>query len=182
MEILAFIILRPFITSSLHTWASSTSSEMMRYWVAFDQARMTKGGIRIFAFASHRSKGNNIFISLSRTVECQVVLCFRTLHERTEWRGNGTSVAHMRLSEGWIKIDCRRQGVCQREPGLCCGCAELKKGMGIFLCSQMHFVLPIPGFSPSSYQWNPLCKRTGKGWRTQKVYKAVPLSAYMPEI
>lgn len=62
--------------------------------MALDQVRMTKpqGGIRVFTLASHRSKGNNIFISLSHTVGCQAVLHFRTFGERIECRGNGASV------------------------------------------------------------------------------------------
>lgn len=91
----------------------------MWYWVALDQVRMTKpqGRIRIFTLASHRSKGNNIFISLSHTVGCQAVLRFRTFGERIDCRGNGASVGDVpqwRMN----KIDCRHQGACQTAPML----------------------------------------------------------------
>lgn len=91
----------------------------MWYWVALSQVTMTKtqGGIRIFTLASHRSEGSNIVISLSHTVGCQAVLCFRTFSERIECRSNVASagdVPQWRMN----KTDCRHQGVCQSEPRL----------------------------------------------------------------
>lgn len=151
----------------------------MWYWVALNQVRMTKpqGGIRIFTLASHRSKGNNIVISLSHTVGCQAVLCFRTFSERIECRSNAASVADVpqwRMN----KTDCRHQGIYHSEPRLQLWMCRDEEGDEKFPLFP-GFVRSVLGFSPISCQWSPTCKRTKKGCGTKKVHEAVPPPAYV---